>query len=220
MFWYISEEKLDALHVMKEKKSFWPKTIELTLKEPFTSSEVKLGNDTVSKLAERLQQVEKIYQSGTILPYEQLSGDVLPQLCTFCGVASRLVDQNAFWVALQSNGMALLLVGSATNAIGAHRTESEHISPSADPITAVRVAFGKTDAALLSGATMPLERRLSYAWQVVWNAKGNALALPKVSGIAVLANMYSAHKGEMRRAHAIDVNRLIVASPVFVRQRD
>src|SRR5436190_20933851 len=121
MFWYISQEKLDVLNLMKEKKSFWPKKIELTLKEPFTSSEIKLGSDTVSKLAERLQDVEKIYESEAILSFEQLSGNVLPQLCKFSGVASRLVDQNAFWVALQSNATALLLVGSATNAIGAHR---------------------------------------------------------------------------------------------------
>ena len=59
----------------------------------------------------------------------------------FSGNAHRAIEEGVYWVILSENSTALLLAGSASNAVAVPPKVSADISPSADPIGAVRKAF-------------------------------------------------------------------------------
>lgn len=217
MYWYVSEEKIHLIGQQDRSWNFWPKHLTLKLKEPFSGAEVQMEQNRASSVADDFKRVRRRLEKQNLQTYETVASGVVPLLCLFDGPAARIVDSHGFWCSLASQTTALLLVGSESNAIGGSTRSDSSISPSSDPVSAIKAAFrGNDESNYGSGMTMP--RRLSYAWQVVWKASRDALSKPNVVGVAVVAGLYAANKAEMRRANMRGINKLVIASPVYVQQ--
>ncbi len=210
MFWYVSEEKLETLIAVG--RSFWPKSLQLKIKEPFTGSEVGMSQVKADSLTKDIDKLSKLMSERDVKAFHELDASAVQFLCTFEGCAARVAEHTGFWVALAEANTALLLAGSTANTLGKHSLSGNIVSPSADPVNSVRRAFRRDS----DDEEMTLIRNLSYAWQAVWRTTNGALAVPTVQGVAVIAGIFPANKAEMRRAKMPNIERLIVGSPVFV----
>ena len=210
MLWYFSLEKTELLLGQKDGWSFLPKSVEVQIKAPFTSIESILKRDEGSA-QNWIEKLLKRLKNEALQGFHEVPHGSMPLLCTFEAEAARLVDDKGFWAALAQGNSALLLAGSALNSIGKHGNPSTRISPSADPIGAVVKAFE-------SGVLGDIPWRLSYAWRVVWGASAGQLSMPYVRGVCVLAGVCEAALDEMRLAKMPGLRRLLIGSPVFVRQ--
>jgi hypothetical protein len=106
---------------------------------------------------------------------------------SFEGNATWQIGDDAFWSAMERGKSGLLLAGSAAFVIGAP-TKAEHpLSPSADPVGAVKAAFKKDhEQPNSSEDALPLSARLSYVWQALMSESLEG-SLPRVSGLAIFA---------------------------------
>jgi hypothetical protein len=128
-------------------------------------------------------------------------------------------------MALRGNRNALLLVGSAGYALGRPVKESEKISPSVDPVGAVREAFEGEYRPFVAedpAHTIPggLSFRLSFAWQEVFRAAApEEGVLPAVEGVAILARSVPADMGTIRTPPDEPLSTIIVGTPIYIRQK-
>ena len=220
-YWYVSDEKLDALYGALQSWVKLKDSIDVKVKVPWTGLELQSKKDATKEQIKRVSAVRKlIEQQDGIADYENLSKTECPTFVRFSGVGFRLIAEDRFWLATEQAGTALLLAGSAANAIGQYQGSHERPSPSADPIGAVDAAFGEYSGAQLKHEdSNKLPFRLSYIWQhIVRSREDGSLSLPTVQGIAVIAGQYRVHEAQLRRVGRQNVDRLIVGSPVWVEQ--
>lgn len=129
-----------------------------------------------------------------------------------------MIDAGAYWVAVERNGTALLLVGSPANAIGGVPAPAGRLSPSVDPLAAARAAF--EDSSEKTTLPMPLPARLSYIWQTVSEPLiEGGLGGPRIQGLAVFAGMFKSDPSSLHSRAGEGLARIVVGSPIYIRQR-
>ena len=187
-------------------------------KLPFVSGSLSGTDD--STLIKDLEKVEaKLEADGHLKNYADLGADEAPVMIRFKGPAVRQADEDCFWVASEYGKVALLLAGSSAYAIGKRSgATNAHISPTADPVGAVKAAFENLSGiSPVPGAS--LSNRLSYVWQeIVSDAYESRATLAKAEGVAFFASSLQADRGQMRRVRRECIERLIIGSPLYVRQ--
>jgi hypothetical protein len=122
MYWYISDDKL---RFSAEDLSRWRDRLEgkLQLGIPTTGAGLEVGlarppDPSLADLAGRLDR--EVTQKRLATDPEQASSGKPPALFWFEGFGARLLEDGAFWVAGASRTTAFLLVGSASNTVGAN----------------------------------------------------------------------------------------------------
>src|SRR5713226_6313649 len=140
VYWYISKAKLDLLK--ESAPSFFDGvSVKLGFKLPFVSGSLS-GTDHSTLIKDLERVVAKLEADGHLKNYADLGPDEAPVMIRFGGPAVRQADEDCFWVASESGKVALLLAGSSAYAIGSRGGETTaHISPSVDPVGAVKAAF-------------------------------------------------------------------------------
>ena len=218
VYWYISKAKLD---VLKESapRFFEGVSVKLGFKLPFVSGSLS-GSDRSTLIKDLERVVAKLGSDGHLKNYGEIAPDEAPVMVRFSGPAVRQADDDCFWVASESETTAILLAGSPGYAIGspAGGAAAPHISPSADPVGAIKAAFEN-----VSGVPpvpgMSLSSRLSYVWQAIMcDALESGLTLPRVEGVAIFASSLSADRGQLRRVGRERIRRLVIGTPLYVRQ--
>ena len=147
--------------------------------------------------------------------FPRLSADHPTPFFSFSGPARRSIDSGAYWVALFEDKTALLLAGSISNAVGASSRGPEGaISPSADPIGTVELAFAEGRS---TEDTVSVGYKCAYIWQtIVEPVRADWHTLPAVEGIAVYGGMFAT---EVSVDGVGDISKIVIATPVYVRQR-
>lgn len=215
LYWYISSAKVRML------KDGLPKSRlkDLTVKLKALWFEVGGSFEFDDSLVRDLKRLEKALESEReIKEFQSLSDHESPAIFSFEGEAARIIDGGAYWVATERNGTALLLVGSPANAIAGVPAPAGRLSPSVDPLGAARAAF--QDSSEKSPLPAPLPGLLSYIWQTVSEPLiEGGLARPKIQGLAVFAGMFKSDPTSLRGAGGKSVARIVVGSPIYIRQR-
>jgi hypothetical protein len=209
VYWYVSTTKVAAL----QKAGRNPlRSVGVKLSAMgFAEAEVALSFDaaqerSLDRLRKRLDGEAEVRRAPELAAAPST-------IFSFRGPASRSIVNDGYWVALVDESVAVLLVGSPTNAVSGLPPEAINFSPSADPVGAARRAFETTE-----GESGELGFALSYAWQHVMRQSASAGAiLPTVHGLAVFAGLYPADNAQMRRGGA-DVTHLALGSPIYVEQ--
>lgn len=217
IYWYISKAKLDLLK--DQSPGFLPGiTAQLSFKLPFVSG--SLSGTEPSRLVEDLQRViKRLKADHEIKSFADLDDTASPIVMAFDGNAARQISDDVFWLAMEQGDSGLLLAGSAAFAIGAAAKPEHFLSPSADPVGAVKAAFQKDDEQpnVLGGVGLPLSARLSYAWQELMSESLEG-ALPRVSGLAIFARTVKAEKAQARQIGKGNIERIVVGTPIYVEQ--
>jgi hypothetical protein len=117
-------------------------------------------------------------------PYPRERSLLLPQSELARRNRLAAIDSGAYWIALFEDKTALLLAGSISNAVGASSMgPHDAISPSADPIGTVELAFGEGRSA---EDKVNVGCKCAYIWQtIVEPVLADWHGLPSVEGIAV-----------------------------------
>jgi hypothetical protein len=218
IYWYISRGKVEALRDADASFSLdWLKDLSFKLKSPFAEASAALRLDqslyrTVDRLADNLMKAPETAF------FSNLSDAGGVTFFSFAGSAQRHIDAEAYWIALRADETALLLAGSISNAIGGPPKISQNtISPSVDPIGAVKLAFKETrslEESQTVGATC------SYVWQTIFDPVREAWnTLPQVEGIAVYAGMFPASIARSSDDSSGAIQKIVVGSPIYVRQK-
>jgi hypothetical protein len=208
VLWYASKPKVELLAQGLSKPIV--DQIKLSLKANWF--EAKISKDLTPAFANKVERVVKnLEEDGNVDAFERI-GDSRPTLFTFAGPAGRLMVDGIFWVALVKPPVALLLVGSGHQAIGAMPEANGAISPSADPVGALSAAFhGDADATLFT--------RLQYAWETVAERSGlTEGVLPNVYGFAFFAGSFRSPPKANDADATPSIERLVLGSPVYVEQ--
>ncbi len=219
IYWYISKAKLDML---KEQKPGFLNGISanVSFKLPFVTG--SLSGAERPRLVDDLRRVVKSLKSQPdIKSFDDLGPGETPLLVQFQGPALRHVQDEVFWLASYGNHAALLLAGSAGFAIGGAAASGRSLSPSADPVSAIKAAFAQDDPAGggFGGVGIGLSGRLSYAWQELIRAADEASGpLPKAGGIAFFARSVVADKSQMQRVGKAHLETLVIGTPLYVEQ--
>jgi hypothetical protein len=212
IYWYISEAKLASLQATRPG-FLSGVSAEVAFKFPFLEGKLSGSKQAstitnLEKLVKRFRTEEKISAFDDVKPTE------LPKMVWFSGPAGRLIDDDAFWLAMKGDRNALLLAGSAGYAIGKPPSTSAHISPSVDPVNALRAAFGQgPDVPFL-----PLATRLTYAWQEI--AKENLIGagVPSVEGLAFVARTVVPDLEQLKAVGCEKLSLLLIGTPLYVKQ--
>ncbi len=218
IYWYVSRPKIEALRDSYGRSPVsWLKDLSLTIKAPFVEVEgtIPLGQT----LFREMERIEKnLLKSGEVEPFVSLA-DGPRRSClffSFNGAARRTVQHGAYWIVMRSGPTALLMVGSTNNAIGTPPKESAEISPSMDPIGAVKLAFPGEPT---PDAASFVSNSCSYTWAAIAEPVRDSWDdLPHVEGIATYGERYRTSEEQMRSAGFEDVREIIIGSPIFVRQ--
>ena len=212
IYWYVSRQKVDALLPEFGPRGFSLfKELSLTLKAPF--AEAKTSVNTDRSLFLHVGNIENGLKSAGVTTDVSDAGS--KPFFSFRGRAHRAVDSGAYFIVLAQNSTALLLAGSPTNAVGAPPKQSDDISPSADPLGAVRRSFGE----LSDREGSQLGEMCSYIWDVLAGPVSQSWdALPEVEGIAVYGARFPPAKGQFSGAKFSDIDRIVIGTPIFVRQ--
>jgi hypothetical protein len=215
MFWYVSRSKIEALR--DDYGSPGPrrlKDISLKLKSPFAEAGATLDLDR-SIYRDVEQIAANLIKAPETESFPRLSADHPTPFFSFVGPARRSIDSGAYWIALFKDKTALLLAGSISNAVGASTRKSDDaISPSADPIGTIEVAFGEGRSA---EDKVSVGSMCAYIWQtIVEPVRADWHTLPAVEGMAVYGGMFSA---EMNLEDVGEINKIVIGTPVYVRQR-
>lgn len=211
VYWYISKAKLDLL---KEAAPGFLSgvAVKLEFKLPFVGGSLS-GTQTSGLMKDLKRVIKSLEAEQTIKNYEELTDDEAPVFVRFEGEAMRWVDGTAFWLAMERKESALLLVGSAGYAIGQPAKSEGGLSPSVDPVRAIKAAFGK------DARTGSLSGSLSMAWrEILRDASSSGGTLPRVEGLAVFARSVAADRETMRRAGRARIKRIVAGTPLYVRQ--
>jgi hypothetical protein len=219
MYLYISEAKVQQLANelavfpadLKGKLSF-----NIGVLQGAIEGKVREGlHSDLERVIKELRRHEEIISFDEVL-------NKAPILVSFKGGARRLVQDGAFWMAVRGARNVLLLVGSAGYALGRPIAPSVTISPSVDPVNAIREAFeagSKPAAEGMEASQLSLSSRLSYAWQAVYGASGpEEGVLPNVEGIALFAHSVRADKDAIQAIGRETLESLIIGTPIYVKQ--
>jgi hypothetical protein len=211
IYWYISKAKLDLLKDASPSL-FARVTAKIDFKIPFVSGSISSAES--SSMIHDLGRVIKTLRSQlNIKDYSALDNDDTPAMISFEGPAVRHVAGEEFWLAMEHNETALLLAGSAGYAVGYPSKTPAQFSPSIDPVAAFLAAFEPNPK---RGSQV---FALSYAWrEIMADTLSSGGAVPRVEGLAVFARTLATDKKEMRAVDRGRINRLIVGSPLYVRQ--
>jgi hypothetical protein len=168
--------------------------------------------------------IKKLQMQDAIVAFDEVLSTAAPRFVSFEGVAGRLVEHGAYWMALRGQRNALLLLGSAGYALGRPIQATTTISPSVDPVGAIREAFEDESTPLIAGGDLAhvggLSFRLSYAWQEVFRTTApEEGVLPAVEGVAIFARSVPASMGQMQREVGEPLSTLIVGTPIYIRQK-
>jgi hypothetical protein len=209
VYWYISRPKVEFLKAKGSKWRFEEISFDLKLLSFEAGAKVQ-PNDALLRDLENV--IRGIESENRVLTFESIPPGEAPNIFSFEGEAARRRSDGCYWVAMAKGPCALLLAGSATNAIGA-ATPQVDFSPSVDPVGAIQ--------SLLKGshAGSP-ENSLPYAWQSIMEGPFAAASLtrPRVQGLGLFAEMFAVDPLQMGTTHGEDVVRLVVGSPIYVRQ--
>lgn len=211
VYWYISKAKLDLLKDTSQS-FFAGVTAKVDFRIPFVSGSLS-GTDGSSLIRDLRRVVKALHSELTIKDYWALDNDEAPVVIGFEGPAVRHLAGEEFWLGMEHNETALLLAGSAGYAVGYPNKTQAQFSPSIDPVAAFLAAF-ETNATNGSQSIA-----LSYAWrEIMADTLASGGALPKVEGLAVFARTLAANRKEMRSVDRERIRRLVVGSPLYVRQ--
>lgn len=205
VYWYVSTRKVQMLKGYSRFSNLM--NLSITLKTMWL--EVSASYQVDDKLERDVKNVERKLGSNAEA-FETLGNNEPPVVFSFAAEAARIVDADAFWMASKKNESALLLVGSASNAIGGP-TKTGEISPSADPLGACKVAFQGGESA----SPMSVSSSLRYVWDTVMGTSEDMISWPRVEGLAVFAGIFNVEGSVTGSAVPA---RLVLGSPVFVRQ--
>ncbi len=211
VYWYISKAKLDLLK--DAAPGFLSGVgVNLEFKLPFVGG--SLSGAQTSGLTKELKRVVKsLSAEQTIKNYEELTADEAPVFVRFEGQAIRRVRGEEFLLAMERKASALLLAGSSAYAIGQAAKSEGGLSPSVDPVPAIVAAFGK------AAQNDTLSGSLSMAWrEILRDTSSSGGTLPRVEGLAVFARSVAADHEIMRRAGRAGIKRIVVGTPLYVRQ--
>jgi hypothetical protein len=218
IYWYISRTKVEALRDAYASSGFdWLKDLSFKLNSPFAEASAALRLDqslyrTVDRLANNLLTAPETRS------FPNLS-DVGPvTFFSFAGSGQRYIDADAFWVALLADETALLLAGSIVNAIGGSTKIPENaISPSVDPIGAVKLAFKEER---LPEESQTVGATCAYVWQTISDpVRDTWQTLPQVEGIAVYGGMFPANIARSSDDSSRAIRKIVIGSPIYVRQK-
>jgi hypothetical protein len=210
MYWYVSRQKVDALLPQFGPRGFnLFKELSLTLKAPFVEAKTSVNPDRSVFL--NVEKVENGMKSAGAASDLAEAGS--KSFFSFRGRAYRAIETGAYFIVLRQGRVALILAGSPSNAVGAPPKQSDNISPSADPIGAVtRIFDHPSDAKDLSGACTHMWATMARPVRENWGA------LPEVEGIAVFGAALPADINQLWPANFADIDRVVVGTPIFVRQ--
>lgn len=216
MYLYISEAKIKAIAGTPGFTSGI--AAELSFKFPFL--EGKLSGVNQNELVRQLERVvAKLRKSERIPNFDDIKIGETPTLVSFAGCAGRVVDKNAFWCVMKGKHNGLLLAGSPGYAIGKPPETSARISPSTDPVGALREVFKETGKLHFPPINSSLSSSLSYAWQELVRASFLAEgSMPSVEGIAIFSRSVVGDRRQLRRVNSGGLELLIVGSPLYVKQ--
>jgi hypothetical protein len=220
VYWYISKAKLDLLR--DQAPGFLNGiSAKVSFKFPFVGG--SLSGTEKSKLVDDLKRVISRIESKSVKDYAELNDQEAPVFFRFEGAAASHVIDEVYWLAMAGGDTALLLAGSATYVIGAPRGSEVTLSPSVDPIGAVRAVFekgaGASDPQQFGGTSAPLSTSLSYAWQELMRDQyESGQVLPRAAGLAIFGTTIRADAGQMRRVGRETLSRIVVGTPIYVKQ--
>ena len=212
MYWYVSRQKVDSLAPqLKAPRLDWLKELSLTLKSPFAEAKVAVGPNSTSFGA--LRRVEAgLKKSQLVAEFPNLDHKVF---FSFRLKAHRAVQGGAYFVVAAGDGVAVLLAGSLSNAIGMPPKESDAISPSVDPLGCIRRAF----AELSQEESKHVGNDCGYVWASLAGPMSQICeSLPEVEGIAVYGAAFAPPVAWFRQANFDGIDSMVVGSPIFVRQ--
>jgi hypothetical protein len=214
LYWYISRTKVQMLQDSLQKLPL--RDMSLKLKAFWLEVGGSFGFD--DSLVRDLKRVEKkLEYELEIKEFQSLSDRESPTIFSFEGEAARMVDSGAYWVAVERNSTALLLVGSPANAIGGVPAPAGRLSATVDPLAAARAAF--EDSSEKTTLPMPLPAVLSYIWQTVSEPLvQGGLGGPRIQGIAVFAGMFKSDPTFLHGIGEEGLARIVVGSPIYIRQ--
>ncbi|MBS1813805.1 MAG: hypothetical protein JSS87_02905 [Acidobacteria bacterium] len=216
IYWYVSKAKLDLL---TEQAPGFLTGIKANIGFKLGLLSGSLEGTEPARTAEDLQRVIKKLQSQyEIKDFSQLEDGESPVVVSFDGNAVRQINNNVFWLGMESGSRGLLLAGSPASAIGSPVKSEDGFSPSADPVSAIRSVFsGDGDAAGFGGTRMPLSSSLSYAWRTLMEDADSG-TLPRAKGLALFARAVKADRTQLRSIRKGNITELIVGSPIYVEQ--
>ncbi len=213
--WYISRQKVEALRQSYgASKLYWLKELSIKLKSPFAEASASVRPD--QSLHDDIEKIRsKLIAESNISSFPNLSDE--SPFFSFTGRAHRAVDRGAYWIILFADSAALLLGGSASNAIGTPTKETCDISPSLNPIGSVQVAFADERS---PEQVESISSSCSYVWQAIARpVRTEWQTLPLVEGVAVYGGTFPARRSQFRRAGFDSIERIVIGSPIYVRQK-
>lgn len=238
-YWYASADKLQALGA---SSAGLPGRLRTTLKVGLAGTGVEVGLDAAAarSLDRAVSKAEKqLHRRGDISDVARFASGPPAAVYFRCqGPACRAVVAGMFWAALVANDAAVLLVGSASNAVAAkHYGPDEVFSPSADPVGAVRHLLRGIAPELLAAADDRLYRpthwqghegpqaqadTLEYAWNALLRRDLDIVgedidALPLALSVAQYVTRYRFTGVRQGSWHA-DVNWIVLGTPIYVAQ--
>jgi hypothetical protein len=209
VYWYISADKIRMLKDAKSR-STW-KDLSLKLKLKFFEAEAGVAfNDSLVRDLNTLKK--ELPRDHTIVPFQDLKPGGEGAIFSFAGEAARLLTGEALWIATENLNSGLLLVGAPRNAAGQSQLKEAYMSPSMDPVGAVKAVAQKQEPATLVAA-------LSFAWQeVMRDAITSGSHFPRVEGLAIFAGAFAVGGASMTAVNRPMIERIVVGSPIYVRQ--
>jgi hypothetical protein len=216
MYWYVSRQKTEALRDRYDRSpGNWLDKLSVTIKAPFVEAQAAMALDKT--LFEEVERIEKnLLKSGAVQEFANIAKAHPTAFFLFNGAAHRTIQQGGYWIAMVSGSTALLLGGSASNAIGAPPKETAEISPSANPIGSFNSVFADQ---MTDRNRSSISENCSYVWAAIAEQVRDAWGgLPRVEGIAVYGGRFPASKTQMQSSGFERVQEVIVGSPIFVRQ--
>ena len=210
MYWYVSASKVKALTSAGRNpiRSLGLKVSAIGVAE----AEVQMGFDATQERAlKRLRK--RLDDDPGVRPATELPA-APTGIFSFSGPVSRALIDGGYWLAVAQSPMAVLLVGSRTNAVGGLPGEGVDFSYSVDPVEAARQAFEG------EGSESPeLGSRLGYGWQqVMRHTSADGAVLPSVRGLAVFAGLYPMNEWVSKTTGIQELTSLVLGSPIYVEQ--
>jgi hypothetical protein len=192
----------------------WLSALELKIKPPIVEAGVTLVQPQASTV-KKLRRVERrITKKDNPFPFQSVpSLASVPPIFRFHGPGAKLVSGDDFWLASYKDDVALILVGSMSNAYGS-TPSGPRLSPSINVLEAIQTAAGSPSAPGDS-----VEAASSYAWQAILRSNGQKdRQLPTVTGLAFCETFAHVNKAQIRRAGIAGIEHIVIGSPLFIEQ--
>jgi hypothetical protein len=227
MLWYASRQKLEALsaesgawwdRLSGAKVGFWPASVEVGVQPG--------GTPKLERAVRRLNK--RLREENAVVHVTDLAHRGPARFFEYEGPSVRNVTHGAFFVAAICNPVAIVLVGSAVNAVGAPTTQDVLIG-SSDPIGAVRHLFDVhgdhaaihelEDAGDALGGDDPGAPLIELAWNKLFSTIDFAVqSLPHTRGIALYAGIQDMRLPAPESSRVGRIDQVVLGSPVWVEQ--